>query len=152
VQKPHSASSIQAIIGDYFDVPAKVVQFSGQWLSLDDESVTKLGAENSMLGATAVIGTRVWDDQSKFRVRIGALPFEKFKAFLPNGTANKSVNALIRFLVGEEFDFDLQLILLAKEVPSCILTTRAKRRPQLGWTSFLKSKKFENDDEQVILQ
>ena len=59
---------------------------------------------------------------------------------------------MIRFMAGDEVDFDLQLVLQAKQVPSCILTTRAKRRPQLGWTSFLKTKKFTNDDEQVILQ
>jgi predicted component of type VI protein secretion system len=46
----------------------------------------------------------------------------------------------------------VQLKLKAKEVPGTILTTRAKRRPMLGWTSFLKSKPFTEDDEQVVLQ
>ena len=53
---------------------------------------------------------------------------------------------------GLEFDFDVQLILQAKQVPGTILTTRAKRRPMLGWTSFLKTKPFKKDDEQVIIQ
>jgi predicted component of type VI protein secretion system len=59
---------------------------------------------------------------------------------------------MIKFLAGDEYDFDLQLILLAKEVPGTVLTTRAKRRPMLGWSSFLKTQKFTSDDEQVILQ
>ncbi len=59
---------------------------------------------------------------------------------------------MIRFMTGEELDFEVQLKLKAKEVPSTILTTRAKRRPMLGWTSFLKTKPFKQDDEQVILQ
>ncbi|MDQ3800949.1 MAG: type VI secretion system baseplate subunit TssG [Acidobacteriota bacterium] len=151
-QKPHSASAVKNLISDYFKVPAEIEQFSGQWLSLDDESITRLGKTNSSLGANTVLGTKVWDDQSKFRVRLGALGFNEFRAFLPDGTAYKPVKAIIRFMVGQELDFDIQLKLKAKEVPGTILTTRAKRRPMLGWTSFLKTKPFKQDDEQVVLQ
>jgi predicted component of type VI protein secretion system len=46
----------------------------------------------------------------------------------------------------------VQLVLQAKQVPSTILTTRAKRRPMLGWTSYLKTKPFKHDDGQVVLK
>jgi len=151
-QKPHSASALENILGDYFMISAKIKQFFGQWLDLDEESITKLGEANSLLGVNAIIGTRVWEQQSKFRVVLGAMSFNEFQAFLPNGTAHQPLKSIIRFMVGLEFDFDVQLILKAKEVPSCILTTRAKRRPQLGWTSWLKTKPFKQDDDQVILQ
>jgi type VI secretion system protein ImpH len=151
-QKPHSASAMTNMISDYFSVPAEIKQFSGQWLALDEESVTTLGRANSTLGVSTVVGTQVWDDQSKFRLRLGPLKFKEFQAFLPNGTAYQPVKSIVRFMVGQEFDFDIQLKLIAREVPSTILTTRAKRRPMLGWTSFLKTKPFKRDDEQVILQ
>ena len=151
-QNPHSASALENILGHYFGISAKIKQFFGQWLDLDEESITKLGKANSLLGINAIIGTRIWEQQSKFRVVLGAMSFNEFQAFLPNGTANQPLKSIIRFMVGLEFDFDVQLILKAKEVPSCILTTRAKRRPQLGWTSWLKTKPFKQDDEQVILQ
>ena len=151
-QKPHSASALNQILSDYFEVSVKINQFTGQWLSLDEESITRLGEANSKLGLNVVLGTRVWDDQSKFRIVFGPLKFTQFQAFLPNGTAHKPMKSIIRFMVGEELDFDVQLKLKAKEVPGTILTTRAKRRPMLGWTSFLKTKPFKNDDEQVVLQ
>ncbi len=151
-QKPHSAISIEKMLADYFDVKCEIQQFSGQWLALDDESITKVGTENSHLGLSVVIGTRIWDNQSKFRVVFGPLPFIRYQAFLPNGSAHKAATSMIRFMVGEESDFDLQLKLKAKEVPGCILTTRAKRRPMLGWTSFLKTKPFKKDDDQLVLQ
>lgn len=151
-QKPHSTCALEQLLSDYFDAPVKVESFSGQWLRLDDESITRLGAANNRLGQTAIAGTRVWDDQSKFRVVFGALKFEKYQAFLPSGTAYRAMNSLIRFMVGEELDFDVKLKLTAKEVPGTILTTRARRRPMLGWTSFLKTKPFEQDDEQLVLQ
>jgi type VI secretion system protein ImpH len=151
-QKPHSTRALEQILSDYFNVPVKIKQFTGQWLSLDKESITRLGEANSRLGLNTVVGTQIWDDQSKFRVVFGALKFTEFQAFLPNGTAYKPMKSIIRFMVGEELDFDVQLKLKAKEVPGTILTTRAKRRPMLGWTSFLKTKPFKKDDEQVILQ
>jgi type VI secretion system protein ImpH len=152
VQKPHSASAVKNLVSDYFGVPAEIRQFTGQWLALDAESITTLGAMNSALGVSTIVGTRVWDDQSKFRLRLGPLGFKEFQGFLPNGTAYKPVKAILRFMIGQDLDFDIQLKLKAKEVPGTILTTRAKRRPMLGWTSFLKTKPFRQDDEQVILQ
>jgi type VI secretion system protein ImpH len=151
-QKPHSTKSLEQILSDYFGVPAKIEQFFGQWLKLYDEDVTRLGKANSALGVSAIIGTRVWDQQSKFRIRLGGLTFREFQDFLPNGTANKALRSIVVFMVGMEFDFDVQLVLKAKQVPGTVLTTRAIRKPMLGWTSWLKSKPFKQDDDQVILQ
>ena len=150
-QKPHSASAVEAILSDYFKVAARVRQFTGQWLKLEDEELTRLGAGNNALGMTAIVGTRVWDDQSKFRLRLGPMKLEEFKGFLPSGKSFQPLTSLVRFLVGEEFDFDVQLLLEAKEVPACELTSERDKQPRLGWTSWLKSGVcFTNDDEQVI--
>ena len=150
--KPVSAAALEATLSDYFQAPIKIEQFSGQWLELDDGSTTKLGKANSKLGANTICGTHVFDNQSKFRLRIGAVGFDQFKEFLPNGSGFAAICGLTKFVAGQEFDFDLQLILAAREVPSCILTTRARRRPMLGWSSYLKTQKFAADDDQVILQ
>ena len=151
-QKPHSSLALEQMISDYFEIDVKVEQFSGQWLDLDDESITRIGTANSKLGYTTIAGAKVWDQQSKFSLRLGALPFQKFQAFLPNGTANEPLKSIVRLMTGQELDFDVRLVLDAKQVPGCILTTRALRRPMLGWSSWLKTKAFESDDEQVVLQ
>ncbi|HEX8096922.1 MAG TPA: type VI secretion system baseplate subunit TssG, partial [Pyrinomonadaceae bacterium] len=70
-QKPHSASAIRAVLSDHFGAPAEVGQFAGQWLKLDAGSISRLGAANSQLGVNTVAGARVWDDQSKFRLKFG---------------------------------------------------------------------------------
>ncbi|MBK6749393.1 MAG: type VI secretion system baseplate subunit TssG [Acidobacteria bacterium] len=151
-QRPHNVNALENIISDHFQTKAKVVQFFGQWLHLGPEDISKLGKDNSCLGGNAIIGTRVWDQQSKIRISLGPLDFKRFQAFLPNGTANASLRSIVKFYVGLEFDFDLQLILAAKAVPATILTTRAVRKPALGWTTYLKTKPFTNDDGQVVLQ
>lgn len=150
-QKPHSCNAIENVISDFFQIPATAKQFFGQWLTLDSSDYTRLGEKNSSLGISAIAGTRVWEQQSKFRMRLGPLTFKQFQAFLPNGSAYKPLNSIIKFMVGLELDHDVQLLLKAKQVPSSILTTRAQRRPMLGWTTFLKTVPFKADDEQVVL-
>jgi type VI secretion system protein ImpH len=152
-QRPHSASALTSILSDHFDALARVEQFSGQWLELDDESISRLGVKNSQLGISTVAGTRVWDDQSKFLLKLGPLTLSKFKTFLPVGSAFRPMEALAKFLVGMEFDFDIQLILKKEEVPGCSLNTKdQEQQPRLGWSSWLKTRAFTADDSQVVLR
>ncbi|HEV2761724.1 MAG TPA: type VI secretion system baseplate subunit TssG [Pyrinomonadaceae bacterium] len=150
-QRPRSASAIAAVLGDRFSAPARVRPFTGQWLKIEEDSLTRLGAANSLLGVSTIAGARVWDAQSKFRVRFGPLTLEQFRRLIPSGEDYAPANRLARFLAGVEFDFDFQLVLRAGEVPSLVLTTRARRRPQLGWTTWLKTQPFKQDDSQVVL-
>jgi type VI secretion system protein ImpH len=150
-QKPHSKNAVENIISDYFSIPATIIQFFGQWLDLSKGDQTFLGKANNALGRRSIAGTKVWDQQSKFRVKLGPMSLQHFTAFLPTGSAYKPLRALIRFITGQEFDFDLQLELKKEQVPATILTTRAVRRPMLGWTSFLKTKSVHRDDIQLVL-
>ncbi len=148
--KPHSSSAMAGLMSDYFGVPAEIEQFKGQWLKLDPESLSTLGRANHQLGVSTLVGARVWDQQSKMRVKFGPLSFDKFVAFLPNGSAFKPATELTQFFAGMELDFDIQLVLRRAAVPFCILSTKTK--PALGWTTWLKTKPFRSDDEQVVLR
>jgi type VI secretion system protein ImpH len=149
-QRPHSASATAAIITDYFAVPARVVQFSGQWLMLDD-NITRLGSAFSNLGVNTIAGSRVWDSQSKFRIQLGPLTLREFQTFVPDGSAFRPISELLRLFVGLEFDFDIQLVLKAEEVPSCYLGSTVVNGAKLGWTSWLKTRGCTANDEQVVL-
>ncbi len=151
-QKPHSASALAAILSDFFHIPAKIESFTGQWLKLDSESITKLGQENSRLGQDTIVGSKVWDQQSKFRLLFGPLNFQRFKEFLPTGSAYQPTIDLTRLLVGQELDFDEQLVLKNTEVPTCKLTNNKQQGMLLGWTTWLKTKEFDHDDRQVVLR
>lgn len=151
-QKPHSSNALENILSDYFGTPAKVEQFFGQWLKLEKEDYSRLGTKNSTLGVNAIVGTQVWDQQSKFRVCLGPMNFKQFREFLPDGSAHKPLGTIIRFMVGPELDFDVQMLLKGRQVPGAVLTTRAVRRPMLGWTSYLKTIPFTKSDDQVVLE
>lgn len=150
-QRPHSACALAAVLGDYFAVPARVVQFPGEWLKLGD-NVTMLGQENSELGVSSIAGTRFWSDQSKFRIRLGPMSLKKFNAFVPLGSAYKPLSEFARLFAGLEFEFDLQLVLKAEEVPFTVLEGNNDQGPRLGWTSWLKTSEFTKDDDQVVIK
>src|SRR5205823_13853319 len=82
--RPRCAVSLEAMLRDFFQLPVQVRQFQGQWLQLGPENQSRLGAANNHLGLNVVAGERVWDVQSKFRVRLGPLSPEDFTAFLPD--------------------------------------------------------------------
>jgi type VI secretion system protein ImpH len=149
-QRPHSGSAIEAMLGDYFGVAARLEPFAGQWLELDEEGVTRLGVANSCLGESTVAGSRVWDVQSKFRIHFGPLSLEEFEALLPTGANYTPAISLGRMMAGPELDFDFRLVLKAAEVPDCVLGGTA--RPKLGWTTWLKTMPLGRDDSQVLLR
>ena len=68
-QHPRSASALPGLLQDYFGVPVVVIQFVGQWLPRWGRDRTRLGPgeANNALGVNAVAGSRVWDQQAKFR-------------------------------------------------------------------------------------
>jgi type VI secretion system protein ImpH len=150
-QRPHSSTALKSALSDFFGVRARINQFSGQWLKLDVEDLTRVGRANNQLGYNTVAGTRVWNDQSKFRVELGPMTLREFIAFLPIGAANKPMTEMTRFFVGIEFDFDVQLVLKKEEVPPLQLSTSGASFPMLGWTTWLKTKSFTEDDRQVVL-
>ena len=146
-QRPRSAAAVASILGDQLGVPAAVEQFAGQWLSLDDDSLTRLGESNCALGVDFVAGERVWDSQSKFRLRFGPLTLREFLPLLPGGTQLEPAVKITRLLVGLEFDFDVELVLKADEVPEWRLERDPDAWPMLGWTSWLKTRDFAAGDD-----
>jgi len=152
-QQPRSASALEAMVGDYFNVPVIVRQFIGAWLRLDNENWTRLrrSDSNNQLGTTAMLGSKCWDQQAGFRLVIGPLRYPQFREFLPCERGFGPLVELTRFFVGLTLDFDIQLVLKAAEVPACQLTIPGPKALRLGWSSWLKTKTFSRDAADAVL-
>ena len=142
---PRSASVLENLLADYFGLPVRVLQLQGQWLQLasSEQAVmpsqaNRLG-QNNQLGVSMVVGDRVWDIQSKFRLVIGPLTYAQFQRFLPNGDALRPLCQLARSYVGMEFDFDVQLLLRPQEVPA---SRAGGGRSRLGWNTWSRTGDF----------
>lgn len=143
-RQARSAYGLEAMLSDYFELPIRVEQFTGQWLGLEPAAQTRLGAldGHSTLGTGTLLGARVWDVQGRVRVRVGPLSYEQFSEFLPDRSPQGRHQSffllmhLVRFYLGPEFDADVQLVLAPGQVPACNLTG-AGLGARLGWNTWL---------------
>jgi type VI secretion system protein ImpH len=152
---PRSAAALEALLADYFEMPIRVEQLQGQWLLLgtDDQAVMPgpglpQGRFNR-LGTDLTVGERVWEVQSKFRLRIGPLMFAQFRRLMPSGDGLRPLCQLARAFVGPEFDFDVQAVLLPEEVPWCRLSSGGDGA-YLGWNTWIRVGAFTAPVEDAV--
>jgi type VI secretion system protein ImpH len=146
-----NAEGLGAILEGYFRVRARIEQFLLDWLALPRDQRTALGGErrvSGLLGLGAVVGARVRDVQSRFRVVLGPLDFDRFCDFLPEGRSLAALVDWVRNYVGFEFDWELQLVLARDEVPA----VRLGQEGRLGWTAWLGSRPSPTDAGDVIFR
>ncbi|MDH3255195.1 MAG: type VI secretion system baseplate subunit TssG, partial [Acidobacteriota bacterium] len=121
-QRP--AVALQQLLEDYYGIDVEVEQFVGGWYSLAESTQCSVGDEvdaSTQLGMGAVVGDEVWDQQARVRIKLGPLTRKQFDQFLPTGSAYESLRALTRFFSGDQFDFEIQLVLARDDVPACVL-------------------------------
>ena len=144
-----NAEGLKEILQDYFHIPVDIEQFVGQWIDLPPENYCRLGEslENAKLGYTLVVGSRFWECQQKFRIKLGPMNFAEYQRMLPEGSSISHLNAWVKNYVGDELNWELQLILRASEISRICLG----KIGQLGWSTWLGSKTFEEDADDLIL-
>jgi type VI secretion system protein ImpH len=146
-----NADGLASILSGFFGTSVAIEQFVGQWVEIPAESCCRLGEsrETCTLGATAVVGSKIWDCQQKFRIRIGPMDFKHYEHFLPGHAGLSRLAAIVKNYVGLELGWDLQLLLRADEVPTACLG----RIGQLGWTTWIGGNApRERQAENLILQ
>ncbi len=124
----HHAEGLVSIVRGFFVLPVQIEEFVGEWLDipvahncyLNDASTT------GQLGRSAVIGTRSWQCQNKFRLRLGPLDRYDFDRMLPLGESLKRLRAVVRNYTGFEFCWDLNLILKREQVPAAQLGEQSR--------------------------
>jgi type VI secretion system protein ImpH len=152
---PRSAAALEGILEDYFELPVRVQPLQGQWLALGAEERSRVPGpgcpkgRNNRLGADLVVGQRVWDVQSKFRVRVGPLGYDEFRRLMPSGDRLVPLHQLTRTYVGPDLDFDVQPVLRAAEVPWCRLRTTGERS-RLGWNTWARSRGMGRDVDDAV--
>jgi type VI secretion system protein ImpH len=148
-QTRHPAG-LQAIISDFFALPALVREFVGEWLMIPPAGRCRLGVspDTGTLGETTVAGSWMWSARHKFRVVLGPLGLADFQRFLPMGASLPRLTAMVRGYAGDELAWDLNPVLKGAEVPP----SRLGAFSRLGWTSWLTAGPLSRDADDLILE
>jgi type VI secretion system protein ImpH len=151
-QRPHSATALRGILRDFFSVPVEIVQCVGSWYELEDADRCYLSGEQerNQLGEGAFIGAEVWNQQARFRIRVGPLSLQQFRDFLPDRPTMAQLVELTRYFVGDSMAFDVQLVLKGADVPGCCLSDEGLNAPRLGWMGWLKTEEFRTDTDDPV--
>jgi len=140
--RPRSADRLAAMVSDYLGRKVEIQEFAGAWLSVPPDQQSRLPAGRRPgafceLGVNVAVGTRAWDQQARFIVRVGPLTRAEFEQLLPDQPKLRELVSLIRAYVGWEADFAINLVLAAAEIPP--LTMSGPGAPRLGWTTWAPS-------------
>jgi type VI secretion system protein ImpH len=140
---------LRALLADYFGYPVTIEEFVGEWVELPEDGRWRLGVsrEVSSLGFTTVIGRRMWRCDHKFRVVLGPLKREELRGLLPGTPTLDRLSALVRAYVGDEFEWDVRLI-LAEDASNQVKLGRGDR---LGWYARLGKRTRHTRREDVIV-
>jgi len=135
---------------DYYGIRVRMVEFIGQMLDVPDDCVCRLGEspETGSLGWTAIVGRRVWECQQKFRLRFGPMTLREYQRLLPGGDSLRRLIAWMKNYLADQLLWEVQLILKKEEVPPLKMGTIG----QLGWTTWLTSRPFDHDADDLVLQ
>jgi|JRYH01.1.fsa_nt_gb type VI secretion system protein ImpH len=141
---------LAAIIADYFGVECVIEEFIGHWIEIPPDDRLQMGRPGVVgrLGQTAVIGSRIWDCSQRFRIRIGPLSLREYTRLLPCDRSFARLVGWVRNYIGYEYDWEAVLVLKRDEVPE----TRLGGGAMLGWTSWLKTKPFRRDADDLVLR
>jgi type VI secretion system protein ImpH len=142
------AAGLVTILRAYFKLPVELEQFVGHWMRIPADGQTRIGMQErgNHIGTSAVLGTRVWDRQHKFRLVIGPLDYEDYQRMLPGGASMRRLVEWVRTYAGTNLDWDVRLVLKQPEVP--LLKLGARR---LGWTTYLASGPAARDARQLLI-
>lgn len=151
-----SAVALESLLADHFRLPVNVEQFTGRWINLPPDQRSAMPSpqqprgQHCALGRTAVVGSRVWDVQTLFGVRIGPMSYRQFTQFLPGGPLLAELGDLVRLYAGPELDFVVQPVLRRDEVPTAQLGSPSGSQTMLGRNGWLASRPRSRDADEAV--
>jgi type VI secretion system protein ImpH len=134
--RPASAVQIARVLSEYFGQAVRTEQFIGCWYEVPAAQQTTLGGANSVLGAGAMAGERVWQRDLRLRLVIGPLDWGSFSAFLPGGLASRALKSMLTMFTGVGLEYEVQLVLRAADVQGACLAEE-RHGGRLGWDAYL---------------
>ncbi len=146
--KNRPALALLTMLEEFMQLPFRLREFVGAWMKLPPGDWSILGqASGGALGRDMVLGSSVWNCQHKFRLICGPIDFANFKRLLPGRESLAKMRDLVRNYLGDEFEWDVNLLLRSKDVPQLQLGVSG----QLGWTSWLGTRQQNSDADDVII-
>lgn len=148
VGQARNPEGLRAMIAGFFGIPAEIREFVRAWMVLPPEIRWRLGDRRAgPLGEGLIPGARVLDAQHRFRIVLGPMRMGDYTRMLPGGRSLERLIAVVRGHAGDEFAWEVQLVLRAADVPPF----RLDGSNRLGWTAWLGRRPAGRDAGDLVL-
>ena len=143
VRGPRDPEGLVSSLKRFFGVPVKLDEYRLQWMPIEPQDMCQLGVSNesAMLGLGAMVGEKVPDRQTRFRLTIGPLNMDAYLRLTPQGSASgKDLPALVelvRSFIGFEYVWEVELLIQSDTAPASTLGGGT----QLGWSTWMDQQK-----------
>jgi type VI secretion system protein ImpH len=143
---PRSRAGLEALLGEYLQLPVNVEECVGEWLSLEPEEHMRLGEPTAAFG-TAVLGEQAFSAQHKLRIVVGPLDVPQLLQYLPGGASLQRLRAAVLNYLGLEYAWDVKFVVRCMHVPATELGSFG----QLGWNTWMSPHEGGIDAGDVII-
>jgi len=118
-QRSTTADGLIAVVYAGVRYPAEIQEFVAEWLPLEQNSRWRLGdrRQAALLGATTLLGSRVWSAQHKIRIRIRVSTSDDLSRLASNAPDMRRLEALVTEYVGTELDWDVEIAIAEDQIP-----------------------------------
>ncbi len=131
--KFRSTYQVQQILESYFEVPLKIFSHEGAFKEIPLQERTFLGQQYNVLGQSASLGGRYWDEVSGLIIQVGPLPYTVYERFQVGSTAYQAVHEMACALLSAEYDVHMRILLDQTTCP----TLRLGENVTLGRVAYL---------------
>ncbi len=151
-QQPRSKEGLRQIIENYLSIPSKISSPIGRWVTITSDQQSRIGTKKhqlNVLGDTAVLGNRAWQQDYYVDVILGEMNRTMYERLIPTGHAFAHVRDLCHLYVRQRCSVRVKLNLCAQDRTQMKLNGKSA----LGWTSFVggTSARYSNIGAQYIL-
>lgn len=143
-----SAKRLQQVLEGVLGVDVRIREREGIWLDFEESDLTRLGQSGAQLGQNTYAGRRVYSINDKATIEIRTDLLDDYESFLPGGDMFERLADMVRFYLGEQIDFDVELALPRRLCPKAQLGTKGR----LGYTTWtpLKAEAAGTGDEDYV--
>lgn len=138
-----SAAALRQVLAAHLGCPVEVEQLVGAWQPIAQPDQQRLGQRR--LGQSALLGSRVWVQLSRVRVRIGPLPLQQALRLAPaaqGATGTSSLHSVLaelaELMLDSRFEAEVNIAVLPETVPASQLSTRSGGTLLLGTCAWLQ--------------
>lgn len=139
--QPRSINAAEHVIARHFGIGVTIRSFEGTWVELHKSEQMLLSSLHSVtkrsrggLGHHGSLGRKSWVQNAALRVTLGPLSYRLFRDLQPGGRGYETLRYLLLYLLPQEADLILTLVIKAPEVPQAVLSSKAGSALGLfGW-------------------